>query len=162
MRTTFAILCVLLFLGGCQRQGEREIAAARSAGDAAAAAVNWQPGPPGLPPGARFALLEGDPAKAGAFRFRLEMPDSYEVRPHYHPVSESIEVLEGTMLMGRGREWDDSKLQPLAAGEQADMAAEEPHYVRTRGRTVIEVRTTGPFGTTWVNPADDPQKTATR
>jgi hypothetical protein len=158
MRTTLVALCVLLVLAGCGRQGDRETGAAAAEGPT----VDWQPGPAALPPGARFALLEGDPAKAGAFRFRLEMPDSYEVRPHYHPVSESIEVLEGTMLMGRGREWDDSKLQPLAAGEQADMAAEEPHYVRTRGRTVIEVRTTGPFGTTWANPADDPQKTATR
>ncbi|MGH7511032.1 MAG: cupin domain-containing protein [Gemmatimonadales bacterium] len=162
MRTTLATLCVLLFLGGCQRQGDRETGAALPAGDAAAGAVNWQPGPPALPPGARFALLEGDPAKAGAFRFRLEMPDSYEVRPHYHPMSERIEVLEGTLLMGRGREWDDSKLEPLAAGEQANVAAEEPHYARTRGLTVIEVRTTGPFGTTWVNPADDLQKTTTR
>jgi hypothetical protein len=161
MRTTLATLCVLLFLGGCQRQGDRETGAELPAGDAAAAAVDWQPAA-ALPPGARVAVLEGDPAEPGLFRFRLEMPDGYEVRPHYHPVSERIEVLEGILLLGMGREWDDGRLEPLAAGNHADLAAEEPHYARIKGLTVIEVRTSGPFTTTWVNPADDPQRTASR
>lgn len=171
MRTALATLCALLLLGGCERRPGPEAGAALDrAGDdplaktAAArdAALDWQPVPPVLPPGARVAVLEGDAAQAGPFRFRLEMPDGYEARPHYHPVSETIVVIEGTFLHGRGREWDEAKLMPLVAGEVADLAAEEPHFVRTKGRTVIEVRTSGPFGMSYVNPADDPSNTATR
>jgi hypothetical protein len=163
MRTTLATLCPLLLLGACEHRGDRETRVVAAAnGDVAGAALDWQPVPPALPPGARVAVLEGDAAQAGPFRFRLEMPDGYEARPHYHPVSETIEVIEGTFLHGRGTEWDEAELKPLVAGEVADLAAEEPHFVRTRGRTVIEVRTSGPFGMTYVNPADDPQATATR
>jgi mannose-6-phosphate isomerase-like protein (cupin superfamily) len=174
MRTTLATLCALLFLGGCDRRHGPEAGAAldragndpftktAAAGDAVDTALDWQPVPPALPPGARFALVEGDPGQSGPFRLRMELPDGYEVQPHYHPVSETIEVLEGTFLHGRGREWDEARLMPLVAGEAVHLAAGEPHFVRTRGRTVIEVRSTGPFGTTYVNPADDPQATATR
>jgi hypothetical protein len=86
------------------------------------------------------------------------MPDGYEARPHYHPMSEQIGVIEGTALLGRGKEWDEDKLEPLAVGEVADVAAKEPHFVRARERTVIEVRSTGPFDITYVNPADDPRR----
>jgi len=170
MRTTLATLCLLLLLGGCERRGDREAGAAldqadddtltatAAAGDAADTALGWQPGPPALPPGARVAVLEGDPAKPGPFRLRLEMPDGYEVRPHHHPMSETIGVIEGTALLGRGKQWDDDKLKPLAVGDEANVAAKEPHFVRARERTVIEVRSTGPFEITYINPADDPRK----
>jgi hypothetical protein len=163
MRTRLVTLSALLLLGACERRpGPEAQAALHRAGNAGDAPLDWQPVPPNLPPGARVAVLEGDAAQPGPFRFRLDMPDGYEARPHYHPVSETMEVLEGTFLHGRGREWDESKLRPLVAGEQADLAAGEPHFVRTRGRTVIEVRTSGRFGMTYVNPADDPSNAATR
>jgi hypothetical protein len=154
MRTTLATLCLLLLLGGCERRSDRDTAT-QTATDTA---LDWRPAPPALPAGARAAVLEGDPGKPGPFRIRLEMPGGYEVRPHHHPMSEHIEVLEGTILLGRGKDWADDKLNPLAVGDKADVAPKEPHFVRAKERTVIGVRSAGPFEITYINPADDPRK----
>jgi len=171
MRTTLATLCALVLLVGCERRGDRETGAeldqsgndtmttTAAAGDATAdTALDWQPAPAALPAGARVAVLEGDPAKPGPFRIRVDMPDGYEVRPHHHPMSEQVRALEGTALLGRGTKWDDDKLSPIAVGDEATVAAKEPHFIRARERTLIEVRSTGPFEVTYVNPADDPRK----
>jgi mannose-6-phosphate isomerase-like protein (cupin superfamily) len=178
MRITRATLCALLVLGGCDRRGYGEagaeldrsdkdtVATTAEAGDTAPVAtrdtadagLNWGPGPPFLPTGARAAVLEGDPGKPGPFRIQLDMPDGYEIQPHHHPMSEHISVVKGNLWIGRGKEWDDKKLSPLTVGDSADMAAKESHYVRATLRTVIEVRSTGPFEITYVNPAADPRK----
>jgi hypothetical protein len=170
MRTTFAALCVLLLLGGCERRGDRETAAeldrpdddtmttTPAAADTADPAPKWQPAPPALPAGARAVVLEGDPGQPGPFRIRLDMPDGYEVRPHHHPMSEHIRVVEGHLWLGRGKDWDDKKLDPLAVGDKADVAPKESHYLRAALRTVIEVRGTGPLENTYIDPADDPRK----
>ena len=126
---------------------------------AGAESLTWGPSPPGLPAGSRAAVVRGDPSKAGPFTLRADLPDGYEVKPHWHPTSERIRVLEGTLLMGDGREWRDASLRPLPAGQSATVAADHPHFVRAKGRTMLEIRSTGPFGITYVNAADDPRKT---
>ncbi|MBA3260096.1 MAG: cupin domain-containing protein, partial [Gemmatimonadales bacterium] len=86
--------------------------AAAAAGDTTGDALNWGPAPAAFRAGARAAVLEGDPAKPGPFTIRLDLPDGYEVRPHHHPMSERVRVLEGTALLGRGKRWDDNELKP--------------------------------------------------
>src|SRR6266404_7181862 len=58
--------------------------------------IKWQDGPPALPPGAKFAVLEGDPAKEGFFTMRILMPDGFKVPPHTHPKVEHVTVMSGT------------------------------------------------------------------
>ena len=169
MRSTLATLCALLILNGCERRGNGEVGAKadRPASDTitattttadTAVAVNWQPAPPGLPAGARFVVIEGDPAKAGAYTLKLELPAGYEVRPHWHPMTEHVKVLEGGVLLGRGKQWDEAKMKPLGVGDEAEVAPKEPHYLKASERTVVESRGTGPIQVTYVNPADDPRK----
>jgi hypothetical protein len=67
-------------------------------------------------------------------------------------------VLEGTLLVGDGREWSDKSLRALRAGQGTTMAANHPHYVKVKGKTMLEIRSTGPFEITYVNPTDDPRK----
>ena len=132
-----------------------------AAGDedtAATGPLEWGPQPLGLPAGGRAAVVRGDPSKAGPFTLRAELPAGYEVKPHSHPTSERIRVLEGTLLMGDGRTWRNASLRPLPAGQAATVAADHPHFVRAKGKTVLEIRSTGPFGITYVNPTDDPRK----
>ena len=47
--------------------------------------VAWKAGPESLAPGAKVAILEGDPSKEGFFTMRLLLPDGYRVAPHWHP-----------------------------------------------------------------------------
>src|SRR5205807_5723995 len=52
------------------------------------AQIKWAPFP-ALGPGIRIAVLTGDPFKPGSpFVFRLNMPNSTKVPPHWHPVDE--------------------------------------------------------------------------
>jgi hypothetical protein len=171
MRTTFASLCVLGLVMGCERRGDQDVAAERerSSGDTAVvtgavadtsadAKLEWGPAPPGLPAGAKGAIVSGDPSKAGAFTVRLDMPDGYEIRPHTHPTSERLRTIEGTVRMGRGKQWDNGKLMAHAKGAEMSLGAKEPHFLRAQGRTIVEVESTGPFQITYVNAADDPRK----
>jgi hypothetical protein len=121
-------------------------------------ALQWGSQPPGLPAGGRAAVVRGDPSKAGPFTVRIDLPNGYQVPPHWHPTSERIRVLAGTFLVGDGRTWSDASLRPLRAGQETTVAARHPHYVRAKGKTMVEIRSTGPFEITYVNPTDDPRK----
>src|SRR5215831_8436701 len=50
--------------------------------------IEWKPGPPSLPAGAKMAVLEGDPTKEGPFVMRLQTPSGYRIAPHTHPTTE--------------------------------------------------------------------------
>lgn len=169
MRTTIAFLCALGLLAGCERKSDRTAGAEadRSAADtmmtstadsASAAALQWGPAPPGLPAGGRIAVLDGDPTKPGSFTIRLEAPKGYEVRPHHHPTSERVQLIEGAFMLGHGKNWDDGKLEPLAVGAELSLAAGEPHFVRAKEQSIVEIRSEGPFEITYENPSDDPRK----
>jgi hypothetical protein len=47
----------------------------------APAELKWLDGPPGLPAGAQFAVVKGDPTKKGMFTIRAKLPANYAVRP---------------------------------------------------------------------------------
>src|SRR5262249_33545717 len=119
--------------------------------------IRWQDGPPTLPKGAKVAVLEGDPGKAGPFVLRVKMPDGYRVRPHTHPKTERVTVLSGTLHIGMGDTFDDKKGKALPAGAFGRWPAGMSHYVWTRGETVIQLHGTGPWSIKYVNPADDPR-----
>src|SRR5438477_11019485 len=69
-----------------------------------APALAWVPGPPSLPPGAEFVLLEGNPAEAVPLTFRLRFPANYRIPPHFHSVIEHVTVLSGTLNAGMGEQ----------------------------------------------------------
>jgi hypothetical protein len=178
MRTTFMLLSVLGLLLGCgdgpDRTADREtgaaggqpgtdtMAAGATATDTGAdAGLAWGPAPPGLPAGARVAVVSGDPAKAGPFTIRVDMPPDYTVRPHYHPASETLRLLEGTLHLGQGEKFDQQAMKAVPAGQPVTMGAKEPHFVHAASRVVLEVQSTGPFAITYVDKKDDPRTGST-
>jgi quercetin dioxygenase-like cupin family protein len=123
--------------------------------------VKWGPAPPALPPGAQFAVIEGDPSKAGGtFTIRLKAPDGYKVPPHWHPVAENVTVLEGTFMVGMGDKFDQSAGKELKPGSFASMPKGMRHFAWTKGETIIQVHGVGPFELIYVNAADDPRKSS--
>lgn len=123
-----------------------------------AAKVTWVDPPPSVPPGAKLAVISGDPSKPEMFTIRLQFPNGYKIAPHWHPTDEHVTVLSGTFAAAMGKAWDDKALANLAAGSYAVMAATMPHYATARGATVVQVHGMGPFVLNYVNPADDPSK----
>src|SRR5207249_3540549 len=78
--------------------------------------LKWVDGPASLPPGAKFAVLEGDPTKPGPFVFRVKVPDGYRVPSHTHPKPERVTVISGTFNLGMGDKFDAAKTEALPAG----------------------------------------------
>jgi quercetin dioxygenase-like cupin family protein len=121
-------------------------------------AITWGAAPAALPPGAKLAVLEGDPTQPGAFTMRLWMPDGYTIPPHFHAVAEHVTVIQGTFLVGMGEQLDASKFSELPTGTFGLIPPGMKHFARAKGEVVLQLHGTGPWGLTYVNPADDPRR----
>jgi len=119
--------------------------------------LKWGDAPPGLPPGAKLAVLTGDPNKKGLFTVRLQTPAGYKVPPHTHPTSEHITVISGTFNIGTGDKFDEAAGKEMSAGGYMVMPPGMKHYAWTPAEAIIQVQGMGPFVIKYVNPADDPR-----
>lgn len=120
--------------------------------------VKWGEGPATLPPGAKLAVIEGDPKAPNAlFTIRIKLPEGYKISPHFHPADEHITVISGTFNMGMGDAFDKKKTTALPAGSFAVMPKGHHHFAWAKGETVVQVHGVGPWGITYVNPNDDPR-----
>ena len=114
---------------------------------------------PSLPPGAKLAVLEGPMNEPVPFTARLRLPANYRIPAHWHPGVERITVLSGTFYMGAGELLDTAKGVPVPAGGFTVMPARTPHYAYTMGEPAeIQLHSTGPWGVTYLVPADDPRR----
>jgi quercetin dioxygenase-like cupin family protein len=120
--------------------------------------VTWGPAPPALPPGAKAAVLEGDPKQTGPFTMRLSFPDGYRIPAHSHPAVERVTVIQGTMQVGMGDKFDASGLTSTPAGAFIALQPGTNHFAQAKGNTIIQLNAIGPWKLTYVNPADDPRK----
>lgn len=120
--------------------------------------MQWMDAPPTLSPGAKLAVLFGDPSKTGLYIVRLKGGDGYRIANHWHPTDEHVTVIAGTFLVTTGDEADISKEMSLSTGGFATMPAKMHHAAKFSGDTEVEVSGMGPFQIIYVNPADDPSK----
>jgi quercetin dioxygenase-like cupin family protein len=121
------------------------------------AALKWFV-PPLLPPGARLAVVSGDPTAPGECTLELSMPNGYRLPPHYHPSYEHVEVREGTLLVGMGDRLDPQRTRPLAAGDSATAPAGMHHFSIAQGRTELSVTFMGPYTITYLRAEDAPPR----
>lgn len=119
--------------------------------------IKWQDGPPSLPKGARFAVLEGDPSKEGFFTMRILMPDGYRIPPHTHPKVEHITVISGIFNFGMGEKFDQAATRAMATGTFGYWPAGMKHFVWVKGETIVQLHGIGPWKIDYLNPADDPR-----
>jgi anti-sigma factor ChrR (cupin superfamily) len=120
--------------------------------------TEWRDGPASIAPGAKFAILEGDPSKEGPFVMRLKLPDGYRIPPHVHTKPERLTMISGTFNIGMGDKFDASKGTPMPAGAFGIWEAGMKHYVWAKGETVVQLHGMGPWSIEYVNPSDDPRK----
>jgi quercetin dioxygenase-like cupin family protein len=119
--------------------------------------LTWGDGPPGLPPGAKMAVLDGDPTKKGSFTVRLQAPDGYKIAPHTHPTAERVTVISGTFYLGMGDRFDEAAGREMVVGSFAVMPAGMKHFAWNTDESVVQIHSEGPFEIKYVNPADDPR-----
>jgi quercetin dioxygenase-like cupin family protein len=119
--------------------------------------VKWEDAPPMLPPGAKMAVLRGDPREKDLFAIRLMLPAGYRIPAHSHPGDEHVVVLSGALYMGMGDKLDMDSGKALKAGGFALVPARKHHFAYTKEPTMIVVFGMGPVEFIYVNPADDPR-----
>ncbi|MBI4790840.1 MAG: cupin domain-containing protein [Chloroflexi bacterium] len=112
---------------------------------------------PSLPKGAKIAVIEGPLTEAVPFTVRIRLPADFKVPAHWHPAIERVTVLSGTFNVGMGDTLDTQKTTALSAGSVIIMPPKTNHFVWTNEETIVQLNGTGPWGITYVNPADDPR-----
>ena len=120
--------------------------------------IEWGPPPEGLPEGALFAVLSGDPTKAGLFTIRLRLPPGYKILPHRHTGDELVTVTAGEVSLGRGRGYSERKATKLTRGGYSAEPAGTDHYAFTKEGGEIQITGQGPFAIAYVRPKDDPRR----
>jgi quercetin dioxygenase-like cupin family protein len=119
--------------------------------------MEWKAGPAAIPPGAKMAVLEGDPTKEGPFVVRFQFPDGYHIPPHTHPKTERVTVVSGNLYLATGETLDRNSAKELPAGSFGYWPAGMKHAAWFEGETVIQLHGIGPWQISYVNPADDPR-----
>jgi hypothetical protein len=119
--------------------------------------IQYGPAPAFLTPGASLAVLEGNPmAETGNYTVRLKMPDGYKVAPHWHPKRENVTVISGTLKVGMGDKFDETKMMTFVAGSFAYLDPSMHHYAMGSGETVLQIHGRSPLKINYVDPNDDP------
>lgn len=125
-------------------------------------ALKWTAAPPIVPPGARMAVLAGDPTADGPYVVRVRLPSNYKVAAHTHPTDENVTVVTGTLHIGMGDKLDTKKGEALKAGGFALMGKDLRHYAWTTTPAVIQIHGQGPLEFIYVDPNDDPRNATAR
>jgi len=117
---------------------------------------------PLLPPGAKVAILYGDPVKPGElFIQRVKFPANYTIPVHTHAYDETVTLISGKLNLGEGSEFSKDKTRLLLPGAFVIDWAKHAHFAWTGDEeTIIQISAIGPFGLEYVDPADDPRNTA--
>ena len=111
-----------------------------------------------LPPGAKAAIIEGPMDQATPFIVGVKLPADYKIPAHWHPAIEHVTVLSGTFNLGVGDKLDPAKTHAIPVGGVGIMPPKTNHFVWTKEETIVQVHGVGPWGITYVDPADDPRK----
>jgi len=115
--------------------------------------VQWKeaPGYGGL----QYAVIEGDPTKAGIYVVRVRFPPGLMTRPHYHPEDRHAIVIKGTWYTGTGETFDPDKTVGLTPGSYMKHPATAVHFDGAKDEGVIlQIIGYGPSGTMFVHPEE--------
>lgn len=100
---------------------------------------------PGFETGMEIAVLSGDPSADSPYVLRLTFPDGYRFPAHWHPKTEDLTVIQGTLLLGMGDAMDESALEEYTAGDYLHIPAGNRHFGGASGWTEIQLHGVGPF-----------------
>lgn len=108
----------------------------------------------GSPPhlhGIQSAWILGAEQKPGLYLLRVKLASGSKIPPHTHPDERNTTVLVGTIYVGFGETFDESKLVAIPAGVVFVAPANIPHYVWAKdGETTHQESGVGPTGTTMI------------
>lgn len=110
-------------------------------------ALEWTKIPNGL--GATYAVVYGDPSKAGTYVIRVRFPAGVMDLPHSHSADRHVTVLQGIWYAGTGADFDPAQAVPLSAGSYMFHPAGGIHWDGAAGNedVIVQIIGTGPVET---------------
>jgi quercetin dioxygenase-like cupin family protein len=108
--------------------------------------------------GIQTVVLKGDPTKAGLYVLALRTAQNVTIQAHSHKDDRVATVLKGTWYFGYGEKFDEKALKALPPGSSYTEPPNTAHFARTREEVILQIVGYGPSSTTYVNPADDPNR----
>lgn len=120
--------------------------------------IKWNDAP-SIGPGAKTAVIEGDPKSSGSFVMRLKVPPKTKIGVHTHPADENVTVLSGTLYFAATDKFDTKSANAFGPGSYFSIGKGKPMFAYTTDKeTVIQLHGNGPWGLTFLDPADSPAK----
>lgn len=107
--------------------------------------------PPALP-ALQSAWVLGAETQSDLYLIRVKLALGGRIPPHTHPDKRMTTVLSGTLYVGFGTVWDESKIIAVPAGAVYAVPERIPHYLWAKDSAVIYQETgLGPTGTAFVS-----------
>jgi len=109
--------------------------------------------------GTQTVVLKGDPTKPGLYTMLLRVGPNTKIEAHAHPDDRVATVISGTWYFGYGKQFNEGALKMLPAGSVYTEPPNANHFAMTRGEgVVIQITGSGPSGTAYADPANDPAR----
>ena len=109
--------------------------------------------------GTQTVVLKGDPTKPGLYSMLLRGGPNTRIEAHAHPDDRVATVISGTWYFGYGAKFDEKALKMLPPGSFYTEPPNTNHFAMTRAEGVtIQITGTGPSGTSYADPANDPAR----
>jgi quercetin dioxygenase-like cupin family protein len=116
--------------------------------------IKWQDAP-SIGPGAKSAVIQGDPKSSGPFVMRLKLPPKTTLGVHTHPTAENVTVLAGTLYFAAGDKLDPKAAKAFGPGSFFSIGEGKPMFAYTRDKeATIQLHGNGPWGITYLDAKD--------
>lgn len=110
---------------------------------------------PSIGPGAKTAVIDGDPKSTGPFVMRLKVPPKTKIRTHTHPADENVTVLSGTLYFAAADKFDTKMAKAFGPGSYFSIGKGKPMFAYTSDKeAVLQLNGNGPWGITYLDSAD--------
>ena len=120
--------------------------------------IKWQDAP-SIGPGAKTAVIDGDPKSSGPFVMRLKLPPKTTIGVHTHPTTENVTVLSGTLYFAAGDKLDRKAAKPFGPGSYFSIEQGKPMFAYTTDKeTTLQLHGNGPWGITYLDAKDAAKK----
>jgi quercetin dioxygenase-like cupin family protein len=120
--------------------------------------VKWTDAP-SIGPGAKTAVVDGDPKSSGPFVMRLKVPPKTKIRVHTHPADENVTILSGTLYFAPGDKFDTKAAKAFGPGSYFSIGKGKPMFAYTTDKeAVAQLHGIGPWGIAYLESADAPEK----
>jgi len=120
--------------------------------------IKWQDAP-SIGPGAKTAVIEGDPKSSGPFVMRLKVPPKTTIKVHTHPATENVTILSGTFYFAASDKFEPKMAKAFGPGSYFSIGQGKPMFAYTKDKEVVaQLHGNGPWGITYLEAKDGTAK----